>query len=167
MSTEFQGIMENPERKRLFPPPDMADAIARVSEPVPATAELGLHCCYGDPGHKHIVEPTDTANMVDLCNMFVGTIRRSISWIHMPVPKERDDDAYFAPLRNLKLKPDTQLYLGLVHMTDGVDGARRRLAAAKKVVSNFGIATECGFGRRAPDTLPALLELHRDVARLG
>ena len=37
-------------------------------------------------------------------------------------------------------------YLGLVHRTDGLDGARRRLAAAKKVVTDFGIATECGFG---------------------
>ena len=26
----------------------------------PAEAELGLHLCYGDPGHKHVVEPKDT-----------------------------------------------------------------------------------------------------------
>jgi hypothetical protein len=27
---------------------------------VPAEVELGLHLCYGDPGHKHVVEPKDT-----------------------------------------------------------------------------------------------------------
>jgi hypothetical protein len=58
-------------------------------------------------------------------------------------------------------------YLGLVHRTDGFDGARRRLAAAKKVVTDFGIATECGFGRRPPETVPELIELNREVALSG
>jgi hypothetical protein len=37
----------------------------------------------------------------------------------MPVPKGRTDDAYFAPLDNLRLHPETKLYLGLVHRCDG------------------------------------------------
>jgi hypothetical protein len=82
----------------------------------------------------------------------------------MPVPIDRSDDGYFAPLRELKLGPATRLYLGLVHFTDGVAGSRRRLAAASKVVSDFGIATECGFGRRAPDTVQQLLKIHAEVA---
>jgi hypothetical protein len=49
-------------------------------------------------------------------------------------------------------------------LTDGLDGARRRLAAAREVVTDFGVATECGFGRRPPETVLALLDLHRDVA---
>ena len=40
----------------------------------------------------------------------------------MPVPRDRSDDAYFAPLTRLKLKPGTQLCLGLVHYTDGDRG---------------------------------------------
>ena len=67
--------------------------------------------------------------------------------------------------RTLKLKPETEFYLGLVHFTDGLQGAQRRLAAAKRVVSNFGVATECGFGRRPPETIPGLLKLHREVAQ--
>ena len=84
----------------------------------------------------------------------------------MPVPRERSDDGYFAPLNEIRLRPETDLFLGLVHLTDGVDGARQRIGAATKYVTDFGVATECGFGRRPPETIQALLELHGDIARL-
>jgi len=54
--------------------------------------------------------------------------------------------------------------LGLVHYTDGVGGTRRRLATAEKYVKNFAIATECGFGRRPPQTIPELLRIHAAAA---
>ena len=76
-------------------------------------------------------------------------------------------DAFGNVMFGLKLKPGTELYLGLVHFTDGVEGARRRLAAAKRVVTDFGVATECGLGRRTPAPIPPLLALHREVAELG
>jgi hypothetical protein len=31
-------------------------------------------------------------------------------------------------------------------------------------VRDFGIATECGFGRRPADSIPALLRLHAELA---
>ena len=71
-------------------------------------------------------------------------------------PRDRDDDAYFAPLTDLKLHPETQLVLGLVHHTDGIEGTRKRMQAADKVVSGYGIATECGMGRRPPETIQEL-----------
>jgi hypothetical protein len=85
----------------------------------------------------------------------------------MPVPKDRDDEAYFAPLNGLRLRDGAQLYLGLVHFGDGVEGATRRMKAASRFVKDYGIATECGLGRRPPETIPALLALHRDVATLA
>ncbi|MEY2553235.1 MAG: hypothetical protein QOC57_1095, partial [Ilumatobacteraceae bacterium] len=54
----------------------------------------------------------------------------------------------------------TELYLGLVHRTDGVEGTQRRMAAASKVIPAFGISTECGLGRRPPATVPEMLEIH-------
>ena len=42
--------------------------------------------------------------------------------MHMPAPRERTGEAYFAPLRDLRLQSETEFYLGLVHMPDGVDG---------------------------------------------
>jgi hypothetical protein len=64
----------------------------------------------------------------------------------------------------LRLAPQTRLYLGIVHYSDGVAGARARIATAERVVRDFGIATECGLGRRPPETLPQLLQIHAEVA---
>jgi hypothetical protein len=167
IAAEICYVLENPEMVKVIPMEVLVASIARVSQHVPVEAELGLHLCYGDPGHKHVVEPKDTKLMVDFTNQLVAAIKHPIAWVHMPVPRERDDVAYFAPLKGLKLDPPTELYLGLVHRSDGLGGARRRLAAAKQVVPEFGIATECGFGRRPPETVSDLIELHREVALSG
>jgi hypothetical protein len=31
---------------------------------------------------------------------------------------------------------------------------------ARRFIADFAVATECGFGRRAPETIPELLRLH-------
>jgi len=82
----------------------------------------------------------------------------------MPVPRDRSDDAYFKPLHNLKVQDATEIFLGLVHLTDGAEGAQRRIATARKFISEFGIGTECGFGRRPPETVGELLLLHKALA---
>ncbi len=142
----------------------IAERLAGCVDLVPAGAECGLHLCYGDSGHKHFCEPADTGHLVAVANGVSARAGRAIDWVHMPVPKERDDDAYFAPLAGLALKPGCELYLGLVHTTGGIAGARRRIAAAEKVAPDFGIATECGFGRRPPETIPALMRQHAEAA---
>ena len=143
---------------------DAIDRIARLSAAVPDGVELGFHLCYGDPGHKHIKEPADLGVCVTIANEISEQVGRSVHWVHMPVPRDRNDDTYFAPLAELKLQPSCELYLGLVHMTDGLDGAKGRLAAAATVRNEFGIATECGFGRRPAETIPDLLNLHAEIA---
>ena len=167
IAAEICFVLENPELAKVIPMEPLVASVARASTHVPADAELGLHLCYGDPGHKHVIEPKDTKLMVELTNALVAAIKHPIAWVHMPVPRERDDVAYFSPLKELKLERGTELYLGLVHRTDGLAGARRRLAAAKQVVTDFGVATECGFGRRPPETVNALIDLHREVALVG
>jgi hypothetical protein len=138
--------------------------IVDVGNAVPNTIDLGYHLCYGDPGHKHLLEPNSLGLCVELANAIVERSRRSIQWFHMPVPRGRADEAYFEPLKKLRLPPTTELYLGLVHLTDGASGARARIEAAQRYRSDFGVACECGFGRRAPDTVLPLLDLHREVA---
>ena len=63
-------------------------------------------------------------------------------------------------------RPETELCLGLVHFTDGLEGTRRRIAAARKYAKDFSIATECGFGRRKVETIPELLRIHAAAAEL-
>jgi hypothetical protein len=138
----------------------LTDLAARVPEGV----ELLFHFCYGDSNHKHVVEPRDMGDMVDMANRLSADIKRPIDLIHMPVPRSRSDDAYFAALARLRLQPETELCLGLVHYTDGIAGTRRRLAAAERQVARFSIATECGFGRRDPSTIAELLRIHAEIA---
>jgi hypothetical protein len=135
-----------------------------LADHVPADIELMFHFCYGDSDHKHVVEPTDMGDMVDVANRLCADTRRTIQLIHMPVPRDRSDDAYFAPLAGLRLKPETELSLGLVHYTDGVAGTRKRLATAERHVKGFSVATECGFGRRDPATIAELLRIHAEIA---
>ena len=142
----------------------VVERLVRLGNRVPVDIELGYHLCYGDAGHKHFIEPEDASKLVEVANAISAGVRRQINWIHMPVPRNRTDDAYFAPLRHLHLHPETELYLGLVHFTDGVEGTRRRIAAAQKVVADFGVATECGMGRRNAATIPELLRIHSEVA---
>lgn len=143
-----------------------AAILAKLANRVPADIDLLFHFCYGDSNHRHVVEPTDMQDMVDMATRLNALVKRPINLIHMPVPRERSDDAYFAPLKKLTLRPETQLALGLVHYTDGLEGTKRRMATARKYVQDFAIGTECGFGRRDPATIPELLHIHAAAAAL-
>lgn len=143
---------------------EVVEQLVRLGKHVPVDVELGYHLCYGDAGHKHFVEPKDTAKLVEVANGISAGLTRALNWISLPVPRDRSDEAYFAPLLNLHLHPETELYLGLVHFTDGIEGTQKRIEAAQRVVAQFGVATECGCGRRPSETIPELLRIHREVA---
>jgi hypothetical protein len=139
------------------------ERVVRLCSRVVGGVELGIHLCYGDPGHKHIVEPKDLQVSVAFANGIGRGSPRQIDFVHMPVPRDRADAAYFAPLKNLDLPATARLILGLVHYTDGVAGSRKRMAAAQAYVTDFDVATECGFGRRDPATIPELLRFHKKL----
>jgi len=139
------------------------DVLTEIGDAVPEGIELGYHLCYGRPADEHCVQPKDTGIMVEMTNAIVAGVERPIEFIHMPVPKGRTDDAYFAPLAKLKLRPQTELYLGLIHHDDA-DGDAKRLAAARRHTRVDGVATECGMARGDPARLPALLAAHARAA---
>jgi hypothetical protein len=166
----------------------MADAVAAVANRVPAEVELGIHICsiwHHDPDGGQ-----DNAVLVDTANALSRRITRPIAYIHLPIIPEHEV-ADFLPLKRLQLQPGTKLYLGLIHLTDGLEGARRRIAAAQTAVSDFGVGFFCGLGsapglspiatsaagptgqatppripRATPDTIGEVLDLHRQVAQL-
>jgi hypothetical protein len=130
---------------------------------VPEGALMGYHLCYADLNHRHIQEPKDLETSVRMANGAVEASRRRVDFFHFAVPRDRSDDGYFKPLEGLDVG-DARVYLGLVHMTDGAEGTRRRIETAKRYLPDFGIATECGFGRRPAEQVRPLLELHVEVA---
>ncbi|MEM7344564.1 MAG: hypothetical protein AAF485_10000 [Chloroflexota bacterium] len=140
------------------------ERLYRLISYVPESVEVGIHLCYGDPGHKHIIEPNDFGTSVAFANGISDNAPRSVNWIHMPAPRDRTDDDYYAPLASLDIDPAIELYIGCVHNTDGVEGTLTRANQAEKQVQGFGVATECGFGRRDPATIPGLFDIHAQVA---
>jgi methionine synthase II (cobalamin-independent) len=145
-------------------PPDYARQIvaelARLGEAVPPAVEMGYHLCYGSPADEHLVMPRDMGVMVEIASGVRRTLGRRIDFLHMPVPKDRTDAAYFKPLRDLQGYGDPMIYLGLIHHADR-KGDRARIEAARAVLPSFGVASECGWGRTDPQRVPGLLESHR------
>jgi hypothetical protein len=142
------------------------DILTRIGDAVPAGIELGYHLCYGSPADEHMVQPKDMGVMVEMTNAIVAGVTRPVQFFHMPVPKGRTDDAYFAPLESLRLGPQTELYLGLIHHDDA-RGDAARLAAARRHARVDGVGTECGMARGDPARLPALLAAHARAAEIA
>lgn len=153
MNREFDDMMSR-----------FSTGVIRLIDAVPDAMDAMVHLCYGDFGHKHSVEPSSLRHCAEMANRLTAGASRRVDLIHMPVPRDRNDDAYFEALVDLDLPPETHLSLGLIHHTDGVDGTRARMATADRYVRDYGIATECGFGRRDQETLDQLLAIHRDIA---
>lgn len=137
---------------------------ARQAAAVPADVQVGYHLCYGDVEEQHFVQPADAGHLADVLRGILSSSPRPVDWVHLPVPIERDDAEYFAPLAEVSLPEGTELYLGLLHHEDGVEGARRRASAAATAIAAFGVGTECGFGRGPSERTPGLLDLHAAVA---
>lgn len=139
--------------------------MGRLGDAVPDGVELGYHLCYGTPRDKHLVMPKDGAILAELSNAILDRVGRNVDFLHLPVPQDRDDETYFAPLGDIKLGAATKLYLGLIHYQDA-SGDQARMRAAAKVCRNFGIATECGWGRADPERLDGLLEAHTAAVKV-
>jgi methionine synthase II (cobalamin-independent) len=144
---------------------EIIQRIKRLMAAVPEDVELGFHVCYGDWDAKHFIEPFDATKLVEVASALSSAATRPITYIHMPVPIDRTDDAYFEPLGKLRLPASTELYLGVVH-GDGVEATKKRISAASKYVRDFGIATECGIARcRTPEMVHSLLEVYAGASR--
>ena len=148
----FRLMMSNPTRgfRRM---------LKLFATRIPDDVLFGIHFCYGDLGHKHGTEPKDLSVCVFLANQADRHAGRRVDWVHMPVPRDRKDDDYFSPLSDLNI--GARLFLGLVHHTGGVPATLERMKKARKYVDDFGVATECGFGRRPKEQIPALLDIHK------
>jgi hypothetical protein len=142
----------------------IVERAARYAAAVPDDVSLGWHLCYGDVEEHHFVQPADAQHLADVVTGIARTVTRPVDWVHLPVPVERDDAAYFAPLADAEWPTGATVFLGLVHHEDGVEGALRRAEAARTAVETFGVATECGFGRGPAERTVPLLRLHAEVA---
>jgi hypothetical protein len=149
--------------------PGLTRCVDHVAQDVP----VGLHLCYGDYGHQHFKQPESLAVQVQVVNAVVSAARRPVDWVSFTVPQARSDEDYFAPLRDLRVGPETELSFALVpyHPADQpegttaeqvrlIDASLRESSSGKR---DWGICTECGMGRVAAADVPRLLDLHREI----
>ena len=139
----------------------IVDTLVRIGNAVPDSVELGYHLCYGDAAHKHFSE-RDTAKMADVARGVAHGLARRLTWVHVPVPRDRSDPAFLEPTRGADLDAETTLYLGLVHRGDGLPGGRARIATAADVLQR-----ECGLGRELPGERPRNAAAARRPGRAG
>ena len=134
--------------------------LSRLGGRVPEPVELGYHLCYGSPADEHLVMPKDMSILAEIANGISAGLGRRLDFMHLPVPKDRTDRAYFEPLQGLNLPASAELILGLIHFDD-TEGDTARTAAAREFAPMFGVASECGWGRTDPQRVPSLLTSHR------
>jgi hypothetical protein len=174
---EFGISLANPDPLEVFSFDELARAVARAIDVAPADVECGLHFCYG--GHNSNGMPreglnhrdlNDTALMTRFFNATRQHATRPMNWLHLPVPRPHEDEQYFAPLRGLLRDPSTELYLGLLYPDDGIERTKRKMAAARKFVKDFGVGAACGlnpFVSGLPaERLVETLAYHRTIAEL-
>jgi hypothetical protein len=147
-------------------------ALAELSPAVPEGIWLGLHVCYGSLGHAegespdsaHFMPIRDLGTAVKMLSAGVPACGRPVDYVHMPVQLSELREDFYAPLEHLAVG-DVRIYLGLVDLSDGLQGALRRIELAGHHLESFGVATPCGWGRRPlSQKVQDLLNLNRDVA---
>jgi SAM-dependent methyltransferase len=163
--TNFEFAMLDGVMPAWFSDPrsSIVERLVRLGRTIPADVQLGYHFCHGHERH-HRERPYDAQALVDIANALSLSLGRSLDWVHLPVQRGRVDVAFFETLAQLALRPETSLYLGLLHPADGLAGARARVVAAQRFVHDFGVATDCGWSRHRPQDVEPLIELHRAVS---
>jgi hypothetical protein len=135
---------------------------AEICSRIPETVALGYHSCFGTLDGWPSRQPKDLAGTVMLLNAAVAASGRRVDFLHFPT-LGTVEDAFFAPLRDLK--PDGgRVYLGAIHHMHGPGGLAAQVRAARKYLAAFGLAAPCGFGR-APERPGRLLS--EGGARVG
>jgi hypothetical protein len=139
------------------------EQFARLGAAVPCDVELGFHLCYESLGDQPLLILKDAGVLAELMKGIGDFVQRPMQFMHIPVP-EHATEAFFAPLRSWRRQLGCGLYLGLLQYNDAA-GNRVRIAAARRVIDDFGVAAECGFGRTDPSRVPAILAGHRAAAQ--
>lgn len=161
----------------------MAESAAWVANRIPADVQLGFHIC--SIWHHDTSAGQDNNVLVDAANAVMARLTRPMTYIHIPVIPDHVA-ADYAVFKRLNLPPGAKLFIGLLNLGDGLEGAKKRIALAQTAIQDFGIATFCGLGhapegrmgayrdrgvpalrRATPTTLDAVLQLHREAAALS
>ncbi|KAK7219343.1 hypothetical protein V2G26_007346 [Clonostachys chloroleuca] len=142
--------------------------IVKMANEVKPDVELGFHFCYGDIAHQHTIEPDSLQGVSDFALRIFNELKRPATYMHCPVPlsAEHNLEAYFKPLETLLPVlhgNGTELFLGLIHAGNR-NATRKMIKSACQTMlgfnlGEFGISTECGWGRTPRWQLASIKEI--------
>lgn len=132
-----------------------------------------IHLCVGNPHDLPLITLTDTGPLTDLttaiCRHWPGGTHR-LDVVHMPFGDSKHpapvDAGYYRSLRDLVLRPETEISAGFADATVPLDHQRAALTTATDAAGRpLRVSTQCGEGRRPhllDATMDRLLELASD-----
>lgn len=141
----------------------LVDSALRAVSAIPLDAQAIVHFDCRD-GARYKMSRLDMAAMVSVSNSLMRGDANRVALLHFPTPLKHDDDSFFRRLGELKLSASTELCLGLIHLSDGLEGAMRRIDFAKVHFSDFYVAARSGFRARTVEQIDEFLELHARVS---
>lgn len=149
----------------------MAREILKVVHRSARGARFGIHLCYGDLNHESMGTPIDAGPLVLLANALTAAWpeHQVLEFIHAPFALGAEppplDDAYYAPLADLRLPTSVRFAGGFIH--EGRSGAELielRNRIEELLGRRIDVAASCGLGRRDLARARRNLELSRLVA---
>jgi hypothetical protein len=148
---------------KLIAAEHLETTVVRLVNAVPRDAAVILHFSCRE-GANFKIASAHLDEMAALATSILKAVARPVELIHVPIPLKVPNEAFLSPLRKFVLPDPTRLCLGLIHLSDGFDGAMRRVEVARHHVSEFAVAARSGFASRSPDSLADFLQLHARVA---
>lgn len=118
--------------------------------------------------HKHFFEPTSLQAVTDRTLALFARTPHKIAYSHFPVPQSAMThlSKYLSPLTVLYpalQKHGCELDLGVARFGD-LGGTKKRIEEAKKFAPEFGVATECGWGRTPPEEIEETMRMLAEVS---
>lgn len=144
---------------------ELTRRLARCVDQVPGEVPVGLHLCYGDYKHRHVIEPSTLRTQIDVLSRARRQAQRPIDIVSFTVPQYQHSPAYFEPLADLD-RVATRVYFGIVPYYPDKQApgtTERQVSLIDRYLPGWGICTECGMGRADTADVPRLLDLHRRI----
>ena len=148
----------------------MAERITDLPRQVEPGTRFGVHLCLGDMNHKALGHMRDVRPVVLLANELPRRwpADRPLEYIHAPFAAAEEppsfDQAFYAPLRDLKLPGEVRFIAGCVHESLGIEEQRRLVKLIEELAGRqVDLAAACGLSRR-PDVAQAWDAMDKSAA---
>ena len=135
-----------------------------------ADSKIGIHLCLGDLNNVPFSKITDVGSLVDFSNEIIRQWprERPLDFIHYPMAMGNippsTDAAYYVPLKELHLPPETRFIAGFIHERLNDSQLADILALTEDLLGRtVDVSSSCGLGRRSEDVADLLL---RKTAKL-